>query len=306
MAKTILLIHGRGFKPAKADLRDLLIEALHHGVGRDHPSKLPALRAVRTELAYYGDLSNEFLSRHEGREPPDDLADRQEALRKLKEWGNADFTRENYRELPGASSSRAKRLTSATARPLAFLRVSEPLIRWLCPDVGEYWNSDSKFGSDVRWALTEPLAAALERGDDLLLLSHSLGTLVAFDTLWKLSYYGEYRAIHSRKVGLWLTLGSPLGDPTYRRNLKGARTRRLRRYPTNVVRWVNVAARDDYIAYKCSMARDYRRMQQAGLVDAITDHLIYNLSLRGRTANVHHLAGHLVHPVVAQAVADWL
>lgn len=299
------MVHGRGFKPPEADLRALLVEALHHGVERDHPARLPALRAVRTELAYYGGISNAFLSRHGGDAPPDDLADRREALRKLEALGRGDFTRENYRRLPGASPW-ARRLTSATARPLAFLHLSEPLIRWLCPDVGEYWNDESQFGSDVRWTLTEPLARALEREDDVLLLSHSLGSLVAFDTLWKLSYYGEYRSIRSRKVSLWMTLGSPLGDPTYRRHLKGARVQGLRRYPTNVRRWLNVAAHDDYVAYKCSMAHDYRGMQRAGLVEAITDQPIYNLSLRDGRSNVHHLAGHLVHPAVARAVTDWL
>ncbi|SVD18470.1 uncharacterized protein METZ01_LOCUS371324, partial [marine metagenome] len=41
--------------------------------------------------------------------------------------------------------------------------------------------------------MTEPLAKALSQDDDILILSHSLGTVIAYDVLWKFSYYGEWQ-----------------------------------------------------------------------------------------------------------------
>ena len=94
--------------------------------------------------------------------------------------------------------------------------VGDYLIGKIAKDVEHYWNPDTEFGSAVRWKLTEPLAEALCGGDDIMLVSHSLGTMISYDVLWKFSYYGEYRALrqHGNKVNRFVTLGSPLGDET--------------------------------------------------------------------------------------------
>ena len=94
--------------------------------------------------------------------------------------------------------------------PLAAL--SDRIISRKLPDIKQYLNVDEKFGSDVRWRLTEPLAKALRQGDDILILSHRLGTVLAYDVLWKFSYYGEWQDIRNKKVSMLVTLGSPLGD----------------------------------------------------------------------------------------------
>ena len=60
MGKTILMIHGRHFKPAKDPLQQLWIEAVRWGIERDHPDKLAAFDSVHVELIYYGDYSNAF------------------------------------------------------------------------------------------------------------------------------------------------------------------------------------------------------------------------------------------------------
>ena len=60
--------------------------------------------------------------------------------------------------------------------------------------------------------MTEPLAKALSQDDDILILSHSLGTVIAYDVLWKFSYCGEWQDIRNKKVSMLVTLGSPLGD----------------------------------------------------------------------------------------------
>ncbi len=305
MGKTLVLIHGRDTKPPEEELRDLLFTALAHGIERDRPDKLGALRAARKQLAYYGDLSNAFLALRSGAPPPDDLASRRATLATLRSYAAEDFDAETYAKLPGVSSWK-RNLLRWVAEPLAFLRLGGPLIARAFPDVGQYWNFDSEFGSEVRWVATRLLAGALWRGDEVLLISHSLGSLIAYDTLWKLSHYGEYASIRRRRVSLWITTGSPLGDTTYRRQLKGARAGRHRRHPTNVRRWLNVAARDDFVAYECSMARSYADMRADGWVESIEDREIYNLAVRDGRSNPHHMAGYLIHPVLAQAVADWL
>ena len=115
--------------------------------------------------------------------------------------------------------------------------------------------------------MTVPLEKALREDQDVLIISHSLGTLIAYDVLWKFSHYGEYQDIRQRKVSVWVTLGSPLGDETNKRSLKGSAASPPRRYPHNIRRWVNVAANDDVVSHDGTVADDYREMQRRQLVE---------------------------------------
>ena len=99
--KTILLIHGRHFKPAKTDLQKLWIDALRFGIARDHPGKLHAFNSAKVELVYYGNISNQFLSDALDESVPDDLQDRKAALARLKLYRRSQFTKTNYKRLPG-------------------------------------------------------------------------------------------------------------------------------------------------------------------------------------------------------------
>lgn len=93
----------------------------------------------------------------------------------------------------------------------------------VAPDMAHYWNEDTYFGSDVRHRLMVELKEALDNQDDVMIVSHSLGTMISYDVLWKLSHYGEYRHDYGadKKVNLLLTLGSPLGDENVKDRLKG-------------------------------------------------------------------------------------
>lgn len=307
MANTILFVHGRSFKPAKAGLSRLWMAATRHGIARDHPGKLGAFNKARKELVYYGDVSNAYLrSRGSNYDESEDLAGRKLSLRQLRAWPATAFTRTNYEKLPGKKAA-LEFLADIGASTLGALRLAGKLIEAAAPDIHEYWNFDSEFGTDVRYPMIAPLKRAMDRGDRILVVSHSLGTMVAFDTFWKFSRAGEYRPRYTDcRIDTWLTLGSPLGDETVKRKLKGARAGGARRYPANVRHWHNVAAEDDYISHDSTLADDYRDMVAAGLLESITDHRIYNLALRDGKSNPHHGLGYLVHPTVAGLIANWI
>ena len=57
MAKMIFFIHGRNFKPPKANLKRLWFDAVEAGLARDYPSsKLKRFKDVNKEFVYYGDI----------------------------------------------------------------------------------------------------------------------------------------------------------------------------------------------------------------------------------------------------------
>ena len=302
MSKTIFLIHGRHFKPPKASLKRLWLEALRFGIERDHPDKLPAFDGARKEFIYYGDVSNKEL----GSPGYDDTAARRETLNELKKYEKKDFNKTTYERLPGKAAWK-EGLADTFAGFLSTIRLSERFVEAVAPDMRQYWNPDSRYGTEVRYPIIGPLKRAMRRGDEIMVISHSLGTMISYDTFWKFCRYGEYRPeFTGKKIDLWITLGSPLADETVKRYLKGAGASDYWRYPDNIVRWVNVAAEDDYISHDGKVADDYSAMKKLGLIESITDKRIYNLAVRNGKSNPHHGAGYLIDPDVAGVVARWL
>lgn len=305
MARTIILIHGRATKPAEPDLKGLWLEALRHGLERDHSHKVAEFDRANIEFVYYGDISNSFLA-PEGHDLASDLQSRRITLDELKAHSKEKFFDESiYNSLPGKTSAK-EAVVDALAGITSFLGISQPLISAVTPDMREYWNPESQYGSDVRYPIIKPLRKAMDAGDVILVIAHSLGTMIAYDTFWKFCRMGEYRPEYTnKKIDLFISIGSPLGDETVKQNLKGSNVNGFRRYPSNIRRWVNIAAEDDYVSHDQRIADDYRDMV-SGLVDSIEDRRIYNLSVREGKSNPHHGVGYLIHPALAQTLADWL
>ena len=154
----------------------------------------------------------------------------------------------------------------------------------------------------VRWELTAPLRDAFRNNDDIMLIGHSLGTIIAYDVLWKFSYLGEYRDIREHRLSHLVTFGSPLGNPIVQKRLKGGRLKGPRRYPTNVEVWSNVAAEDDYVCHDETIEDEYGSMRDTEIID----YPIYNLAVKNEKAHQHHATGYLIHPVVARLVHGWI
>ena len=307
MGRSILFVHGRDFKPARSALWPLWMNALRHGMKRDRPEQMRKFDRAIKQFIYFGDISNDFLrSKGKTYDEKKDVASRRQTLEDLKQYGRHQFNKRTYNKLPGKDAFK-EFLADAGSVLTSPIGLSEFLITTVAEDLREYWNFDSEFGSLVRGRMSDPLKQAMNRNDEILVVTHSLGTMVAYDTFWKFSHTSEYRRRYSsKKIDLWITLGSPLADTTVKRNLKGARADGLRRYPHNVRRWVNVAAEDDYISHDSTVGNDFRMMRTLKPPTKVEDREIYNLAVRSGKSNPHHGCGYLVHPAVVAYVADWL
>ena len=172
-----------------------------------------------------------------------------------------------------------------------------------------YWE-DGEFGRNVRARLAEPLYDVLNEGNQVLLVAHSLGSIIAYDVLWKFSRYWEYEELQNKfknkqKPITLITLGSPLGNPTMRRHLKGSDKQGAFKYPTLIRDWYNFAAEDDYISHDQTLNDDYKEMLRLRLVKSIKDYRIYNLAIRNNKSNPHHGTGYLIHPVFIKVLQQW-
>ena len=306
--RSILLVHGRDFKPSADVLLDVSRAAIRAGIERDYPDRVADFDEVAMELAYFGDLTHGFLS-ESGKNYDEklDVGDRSNALAALcaipvrKRFGIRQYDR-----LPGKSALR-EFIADIAAPMLGAMGMTRWLIGRVSRDFAEYLSADSEFARSVRKRVRDKICELFDRGDQVLLMSHGMGCVVAYEALWELSHLPEYQQDYgTAKVDTWVTLGAPLGDRFIRRRLLGARGALPTSFPTNVITWSNVAAEDDYTCHDNTLADDFKKMLDHRLVSAVRDYRIYNLAVRYGRSNPHSSVGYFIHPRVAKIVVEWI
>jgi len=306
--RSILLVHGRDFKPVEDALMDISMAALRAGIERDYPDNVDALDSVHKEIAYYGDLTNALLESY-GKHYDEslDMGDRSNALNRLRAIQQRKrFGIRQYDCLPGKSALR-EFVADISAPLLGAIGLTMPLVSSVSKDGAEYLRGKSDYADKVRERMRVKLCELLERGDKVLLMTHGLGCAVAYDVLWDLSHEPSLKERYGQsKVDAWLTLGAPLGDHNVRRRLRGAKEKPMSRFPTNVISWYNVAAEDDYTCHDNTLADDFKKMMDQHFVSAVRDYHIYNLAVRYGKSNPHSSIGYYIHPRVSKIVIDWI
>lgn len=306
--RSMLLVHGRDFKPNEEAYTDLSLAALRAGVERDFPDELVAYDALQKHVAWYGDLNAEIL-RGCGKQYDEqlDIGDRHNALRALREISpRKRFGIRQYDQLPGKSAV-PEAIADILAPLLGAIGLYVPLIGCLSKDFAKYFDPKSDYAMRVRERLRTRLCELLDRGDRIVLITHGTGSVAAYDVLWQLSHDPDYKdAYGNKKVDLWLTLGAPLGDMHIRKRLLGARESSPANLPANVISWYNVSAEDDYTCHDNTLADDFKAMLQERVVSAVQDYRVFNLAVRYGKSNPHSSVGYYIHPRVAKILTDWI
>ncbi len=293
----IVFVHGRGAKPAKAALSSLWEESLRLGLERDAPETLEAYDAADKHMVYYADDLTDFFE--EGFSETLDLDNRRQSLAELAARAKPkDFRRKHYESLPGKTPLKEFAMDLSASVGLGRLAT-----RKVMPELNHYWQDTTGWAERVRADLTSHLTALMDAKSNILIVSHCMGSVVAWDSLWRVSH--ELRSDESR-ITRWMTLGSPLGANSVRSRLAGAGEKGARRYPTVLNAWHNIAAEDDYICHDKTVVNDFRDMLDRHLIGDIRDHTIYNLAVRYGRSNPHNSAGYLIHPRTSELLAQWL
>ncbi|MEV0354937.1 serine protease [Nocardia sp. NPDC050697] len=150
------------------------------------------------------------------------------------------------------------------------------LIRAVFRDVAAYLENEA-----VRRGVLEAVRADLPVRGELILVAHSLGTVVALDLLTELPPEVE--------VSLLATAGSPLGlDAVQQRLLAGGPKR-----PERVGEWINTFYGGDPIAIGCPLQRAWG-----------SD--LRDLPVENPRDRAHDIAEYLAHPAVAAAIGGQL
>lgn len=306
--RSILFVHGSDFKPPAEVFLDEASTALRSGIERDFPDSVELLGSLDLELAYYGDLGNELLRAH-GKQYDEqlDIGDRRNALETLRKIPQRKrFGLRQYDSLRGKSAL-PEALADVASPLLGALGLTAPLVSMVARDFAVYLRGNTEFTEQVRERVRSKLCEMLNRGDQLLLMTHGTGCFVAYDVLWQLSHDERFNADYSgAKVDLWMTLGSPISDDQLRKRLLGARRSGKARYPTNIITWQNISAEDDYFCHDKTVADDLKAMMREHVISSINDHRVYNHTMRYGKSNPHCSLGYFIHPRVAKLVVEWM
>lgn len=323
--KHLILVHGRSTKPSAKEKERLVRTALVHGVGRADDDAAQRIRTgeVRLSLAYYGDINNRILRRSDesvwkwmthkdpdhGNAPCEGGDYYEPAMSELLSRPTDAFSKRDYRRwLDEVKDLRGiDEVASIASAVASFFQLSDEFMRRSSEDMVQYLTRRT-IGSEIRTRLQEPLRQALRCGDDVCLVAHSMGCIVAYDVLWKFSRLSEYRELRGSRVKRWLTLGNPLGEPGVFKNLYDAREPDESRYPEDIIdTWINVSAHDDFICHDEDIGDDFREMKRRGHVGRIHDReKIYTFWRGGSGHNPHKLYAYLNHPSVGAEIAEWI
>lgn len=168
-------------------------------------------------------------------------------------------------------------------------------------DLRRYVRNVNDIGEHTREMLKMPLRAAHESHRPVLLIAHSMGSVIAYDSLWEMSH----DARDELQLDVFLTMGSPLGQNYLQRRILGHDLPGTARYPENIRRWINLAAVGDMTAIDPVLKNDFGEMLDLDIVECIDDIEIYNFFRLQGELNVHAEYGYLVNNVTAGIVANW-
>lgn len=183
------------------------------------------------------------------------------------------------------------------------LRLMPKPLQSTARETRRYFKNKDNIACEIRELLKQALRPMLTDTDKVLLIGHSLGSVIAYDTLWELSHLENLPG----KIDLFLTIGSPLGMNYVQHRLMGGSYTGKKRYPTNIRQWVNISSTGDITALDRIFADDFAPMLSLGIIETITDHCdgIYNFYHNEDGLNCHRSYGYLVNPAVGKVIADW-
>lgn len=191
--------------------------------------------------------------------------------------------------------------SAADVMPFLIPHITNDRLELHLRDLRRYQRNQNEIAEHTRQMLKMPLRSAAESGRPVLLIAHSMGSVIAWDSLWQMSH-NERDHVH---INTLLTMGSPLGQRFVQRRLQGFREEGGEHYPLGIDRWVNLAAVGDLTAVDPELAVDFGAMVERGLVSTIDDRELHNFFRLDGVLNVHAEYGYLANSVTAGIVADW-
>ncbi len=317
----ILMIHGLSSKPPATDLHRFWTRRLVENIRIDDRRLAAALEAQ----------PETFVSAYWANATPHHIEDDAPYVRKLS--GRIDQVIAERRKIkdrfhvgPGEAVEAFFRNRGADVVKLlaGALTVKDDVMKGFLHETRLY-AEDQYIADRMRRPLEEALREAWDQGRRVAIVSHSMGSFIAYDVLWRFSHRSEpeFRRYRRRRVAMLVTMGSPLGEGAVR-DLLFARhhgKRGRREFPINIDFWHNYACLGDVVSHQHDFAQTfYEPMRKQRLfprkpahrtIDYANLHnpfvVVEHAGNRHREKrNPHKSYGYLVQPRLGTWLADFL
>ena len=280
MQKVIVCIHGRSNKPEEQTLLEWWRSSIDEGLQRNCGF---GLGDTEIEMAYYADIYNDSpVSDTENKEPyipaePGALFEYEKTIiSRLRKIAG------NWLEKP---------LDWLDERSGVLSHFAQSILEITLEDLAEYYKD-----IETRQKVQKRLLDKLDNhwGKDIILVSHSKGTIVAYDVLREINQNPEYYGL---EVEHFITLGSPLGLTFVKGQIEHEK-RKILTTPSVVTKtWHNFSDPGDFVAIDSHLRDDYKPNASSVRVE---DTLVAN----DYPDNAHKSYGYLRTPEFSRLIED--
>lgn len=302
MTKVVIGIHGLANKPARPVHREGWIKSLHEGLAKNTAHVPPPIYTLEVERfcdVYWADLMYPA---------PRDVEPYVEA----KAGGLKVYKDKYLDDLRAQLQGGLGWVVDKVKGTLGFDTLADAVLDAKLKDLAFYYddartvadrNAEQRKARDV---LQEELINAMmpHKGKDILLIGHSMGSIIAYDVLRRLGQEDS-----SWRVNHLVTLGSPLGLPHVKLKAReffeaGVYGDARLRTPSIVSgSWVNFADPKDPVAFDTHLGDDFE--SNAGGV-RVSDALVLNDYEWNGKANHHKIFGYLRAPEFSRHLNQFL
>lgn len=168
-------------------------------------------------------------------------------------------------------------------------------------EIQRYFADAGREAGAARKLVADAIRQAWLNKQRVLLIGHSFGSVIAYDTLWELS-----REDVTDCVDMFLTMGSPLTMSYIRHRLKGAGLPEAERFPSCIRRWTNLTAIGEVTSLDRKLGHCFAKMRKLGLVESIDDDLGLINQFHGPDGlNVHKCYGYFASQLAGEWLLGW-
>lgn len=288
MANVIILIHGLGNKPSKLLLENWWKKAMLEGLkSNNYKTRLP-----QVEMVYWADIVYEKPLNENIKNPEDPYY-----LEEKYTKGSKQFQVENHetrKKVIDFINKQINKLFLNEDLSLNYRFIADSIVNSYFKELEIYYKekcSDENVDDcHVKEIIRKRLLAILEKykNDEIMLISHSMGSIIAFDTI-------NFLAPHI-KVNTFITMGSPLGLPIVISKISSEQKKKMNndyviKTPFNIINnWYNFSDILDKVAFNFRLNDDFSENIYG--VKPIDFLVVNNYEMNGE-ANPHKSYGYL-------------
>jgi len=300
MSNVIIVIHGLGNKPPKPVLEKWWKKAIQEGMVRNGFSK----QLTEFEMVYWADVLHKM---------PLDLnetdTDSPYFVEETYVPANPDFEIENHdtrKKIVDFLQKQIKSIFLNDDLSLNYSFITDSIIHKYFSDLDTYYTEECIDENDMKCeahlVIRERLIKVLKKhqGKKILLISHSMGSIVAYDVL---------KLRPEITIDSFITIGSPLGLPVVVSKIAAEQKRSNKatatiKTPENITKaWYNFADITDKVAFYYKLSDTYGP-NLAG-IKPVDELVVNNYRINGKR-NSHKSFGYLRTKVFSEILNDFI